>query len=90
MCAISHAIVNPAIDTKFQCTPGRLANWDRRTRIINYCVDVLDASYQETKHIADEADRTDLRARRKTQAELYSAGIKVGGGFQFPSDLAPS
>lgn len=57
---------------------GYLANWRRRTRIIDYCVDVLDASYEENKHLADQANDADLRARRKAKAELYSADIKVG------------
>lgn len=56
---------------------GRLANWNRRTRIINYCADVLDASHEESKRLADEADGADPRVRRKVQAELYSADIKV-------------
>lgn len=67
---------------------GRLANWNRRTLIINYCVDVLDASYGETKRAADDANGDDVRARRKAQAELYSADIKVGPSCaSVPSDL---
>ncbi|KAF9651162.1 hypothetical protein BDM02DRAFT_3154533 [Thelephora ganbajun] len=53
-----------------------VANWSRRTRIIDYCVNVLDTSYEETKCLADEVHGTDPRARRKAQAELYSANIK--------------
>ena len=56
---------------------GCVANWGRRTRIINYCVDVLDTSYEENKLLADQAKDADLRTRRKAQAELYSADIKV-------------
>ena len=56
---------------------GHLANWGRRTRIIDYCVDVLDASYEENKRIADGVGDTEIRARRKAQAELYSSDIKV-------------
>jgi len=69
---------------------GRLANWRRRTRIIDYCVDVLDASYEENKRIADGAGGADIRARRKAQAELYSSDIKVNGGFVFPSNSVRS
>jgi len=64
-----------------------LANWRRRTRIIDYCVDVLDASYEENKRIADELDGTDPRTRRKAQAELYSSNIKVSNGSSFLSRL---
>lgn len=79
--------MDPSVDAKVLHTliicGGRLANWDRRTRIVNYCVDVLDASYDETKHLADDADGADPRVRRKAQAELYSANIKVGAMFPF-------
>lgn len=65
----------------------RLANWRRRTQIIDYCVDVLDTSHEDNKLPADEANGTDLRARRKAQAELYSADIKVSETFLYLVDL---
>lgn len=69
---------------------GHLANWSRRARIINYCVDVLDTSYEEKKLLADEAKGADLRAQRKAQAELYSADIKVNVRYLCLSDLTYS
>ena len=79
--------MDPSVDVKVSHTPiicgGSLANWNRRTRIINYCASVLDASYEEAKHIADKADGADPRVRRKAQAELYSADIKVGAVLLF-------
>jgi len=85
--------VDPPVDLKVPhilvTYGGHLANWRRRTRIIDYCVDVLDTSYEESKlHLGDEADPgADLRARRKARAELYSSDVKVSGGFLFLSDL---
>jgi len=81
---VPRAIVDPPVNLNFThivgICGGCLANWGRRTRIINYCVDVLDASYEENKLLVDQTSGADLRARRKAQAELYSADIKVGGG----------
>lgn len=71
--------VDPFVDVKVPCTcGGRLANWNRRARIINYCADVLDASYEGAKNLAEEAVAANPQARRKAQAELYSADINVG------------
>ena len=51
-------------------------------------MDVLDASYEETKRTANDANNDDVRVRRKVQAELYSADIKVGPSCaSVPSDL---
>ena len=69
---------------------GCLANWERRTKIIDYCVDVLDTSYEENKRIAEKTGGNELRVRRKAQAELYSSDIKVSGDPWFLSDLTRS
>lgn len=54
--------------------------------IVDYCVDVLDTSYEENKRIMEKTSGNELRVRRKAQAELYSSDIKVSGGSRLLSD----
>ena len=53
-----------------------VANWKRRTQLIEYCVGVVDQSIEEKKKgIEDES--LDPSSRRQMQAEMYGEEVKV-------------
>jgi len=52
-----------------------VANWKRRTQLIEYCVGVVDQSIEEKKKgIEDES--LDPSSRKKMQAEMYGEEVK--------------
>lgn len=55
---------------------GTLANWNRRTQLIEYCVGVVDQSLEEKRQSIQGQD-VDPVLKRKTQAAMYSDEVKV-------------
>jgi hypothetical protein len=56
-------------------------NWTRRTKIIDYCVNVIDVAQQE-KRLNLETVGDDARAQRKIQAALFADETKVRVTYQ--------
>ena len=57
--------------------PSRtIANWRRRTDIVEYCVGVVDRS-MDSKRTAMEAETEDPAAQRRIQGALYAEEVKV-------------
>ncbi|KAF8631954.1 hypothetical protein AX15_002115 [Amanita polypyramis BW_CC] len=52
-----------------------VANWKRRTQLVEYCVDVVDQSINE-KNEGMEKTNLDPSSRRKMQAEKYAEEVK--------------
>lgn len=53
----------------------RAENWQRRSRIIHYCVNVVDQQMEEKRRQIVESDNT--AAQRKIQGALYADEVKV-------------
>lgn len=53
-----------------------VANWKRRTEIINYCVGVVDQSMDEKRRSLD-TEGNDPTQQRRTQGALYAEDVKV-------------
>lgn len=53
-----------------------VANWKRRTEIINYCVGVVDQSMDEKRRSLD-TEGNDPPQQRQTQGALYAEDVKV-------------
>lgn len=53
-----------------------IANWKRRTEIVEYCVGVVDQS-MDTKRMAIQAETEDPAAQRRIQGALYAEEVKV-------------
>ena len=53
-----------------------IANWKRRTEIVEYCVGVVDQS-MDSKRMAIEAETEDPAAQRRIQGALYAEEVKV-------------
>ncbi|PBL02530.1 hypothetical protein ARMGADRAFT_913437 [Armillaria gallica] len=52
-----------------------MANWSRRTQLVEYCVDVVDKSLQDKKDIVQN-DASSPAEQRKAQAEMYTDQVK--------------
>lgn len=52
-----------------------VANWKRRTEIINYCVGVVDQSMDEKRRSLD-TEGNDPTQQRRTQGALYAEDVK--------------
>lgn len=62
--------------TTLICLPCMIANWKRRTEIVQYCVGVVDQS-MDSKRMAIEAETEDPAAQRRIQGALYAEEVKV-------------
>ncbi|GAB1517144.1 hypothetical protein RhiTH_000188 [Rhizoctonia solani] len=52
------------------------ANWENRTEIVNYCVDVVEAT-METKRQALAGQDPKLDENRRTASSLYTDEVKI-------------
>ncbi|KAK0468342.1 caffeine-induced death protein 2-domain-containing protein [Desarmillaria tabescens] len=52
-----------------------MANWSRRTQLVQYCVDVVDKSLQDKKNIVQD-NASSPAEQRKAQAEMYTDQVK--------------
>lgn len=52
-----------------------IANWSRRTKLVEYCVSVVDTSMEEKKRTIAGLETDD--ARRKAQVQLFAEEVKV-------------
>ncbi|KAL0949971.1 hypothetical protein HGRIS_009989 [Hohenbuehelia grisea] len=54
-----------------------IANWNRRTKLVEYCVSVVDESLSEKRtKLESEAPQADPSAMRKAQAALFAEEVK--------------
>ncbi|KAJ7700080.1 caffeine-induced death protein 2-domain-containing protein [Mycena rosella] len=51
-----------------------VSNWNRRQRLIQYCVDVVDQSKEEKRRVAQAEE--DTAKRRTLEAEVFSDDVK--------------
>ncbi|KAG5652424.1 hypothetical protein H0H81_005020, partial [Sphagnurus paluster] len=52
-----------------------VGNWKRRTKLVDYCVLVVDQSLTEKRRILED-DGQDGAAKRKAQAEMYQKQVQ--------------
>ncbi|KAF9491042.1 hypothetical protein BDN71DRAFT_1399049 [Pleurotus eryngii] len=53
-----------------------IANWSRRTKLVEYCVSVVDSSMEEKKRTIAGLEADDA-ARRKAQAQWFAEEVKL-------------
>ncbi|KAF8913887.1 caffeine-induced death protein 2 [Gymnopilus junonius] len=52
-----------------------VANWKRRTQLVEYCVSVVDQSLTEKRAVLEDQTQ-DESSRRRTQGEMYADQVK--------------
>lgn len=60
-----------------------IANWKRRTQLVNYCAEVVDQSISEGRTELEMQQRDSAAVQKKTRGRIYENEVKVGFDVYF-------